>query len=285
MAARQPADVSTNAVVPPRARRPHPAVRMRGPGENRGVTTSIAPPLRSDGTPPRDARATLRVGVVSTYPPRACGIGTFSRDLRDALLGADASSAVDVAADRPRGRRAQAPEVVTRSARTSAATTLRRRARWNGAATSWSSSSTSTASSAATTGAHVLSLRGAAAADGPDAAHRPVGAGCARPRRCAPSAAIATLVCVFTETARRMIVAARLVSPDRVRVVPHGGPPSCCPSAVTAARLPPGVGATDADRTDRPARDVRPDLAGQGDRDGDRGHAGDRRPPSGGAAT
>jgi hypothetical protein len=35
---------------------------------------------------------------------------------------------------------------------------------------------------------------------------------------------LATLVCVFTETARRMIVEARLVSPERVRVVPHGAP-------------------------------------------------------------
>ena len=35
---------------------------------------------------------------------------------------------------------------------------------------------------------------------------------------------LATLVCVFTETARRMILDARLVPPERVRVVPHGGP-------------------------------------------------------------
>ena len=42
--------------------------------------------------------ATMRVGVVSTYPPRICGIGTFSRDLRDALLAVDEVSAVDIAA-------------------------------------------------------------------------------------------------------------------------------------------------------------------------------------------
>ena len=41
---------------------------------------------------------TVRVGVVSTYPPRACGIGTFSRDLREALLLADSVSAVDLVA-------------------------------------------------------------------------------------------------------------------------------------------------------------------------------------------
>ena len=34
----------------------------------------------------------------------------------------------------------------------------------------------------------------------------------------------ATLVTVFTETARRMVVEARIVPPERVRVVPHGAP-------------------------------------------------------------
>ena len=47
------------------------------------------------GASPSRAK-TMRVGVVSTYPPRACGIGTFSRDLRQALLSADGVSAVDL---------------------------------------------------------------------------------------------------------------------------------------------------------------------------------------------
>src|SRR3954453_21926607 len=47
--------------------------------------------------PAADAK-TMRVGVVSTYPPRICGIGTFSRDLREALLGVDGVWAVDIAA-------------------------------------------------------------------------------------------------------------------------------------------------------------------------------------------
>src|SRR4029079_1056453 len=40
---------------------------------------------------------------------------------------------------------------------------------------------------------------------------------------------LAALVCVFTETARRMILDARLVSPERIRVVPHGGPTALLP--------------------------------------------------------
>ncbi len=40
----------------------------------------------------------MRACLVSTYPPRQCGIATFTRDLRDALLGGDRSATVDVAA-------------------------------------------------------------------------------------------------------------------------------------------------------------------------------------------
>ena len=54
----------------------------------------------------------MRVAIVSTYPPRACGIGTFSRDLRDALLGADGVSSVDVAAIIRDADAEQTPEVV-----------------------------------------------------------------------------------------------------------------------------------------------------------------------------
>ena len=56
----------------------------------------------------------MRVGVVSTYPPRACGIGTFSRDLREALLGADGVAAVDLVAIVREDEAEQASEVVTR---------------------------------------------------------------------------------------------------------------------------------------------------------------------------
>src|SRR5215210_3192522 len=37
----------------------------------------------------------MRTAIVSTYPPRACGIGTFAADVRGALLGVDGISRVD----------------------------------------------------------------------------------------------------------------------------------------------------------------------------------------------
>ena len=83
---------------------------------------------------------------------------------------------------------------------------------------------------------------------------------------------MAVLVCVFTETARRMILDARLVSPERIRVVPHGGPSELLPSSRR------GRPAAERDRHRRStAGDLRPDLARQGNRDRDRGDAGDRR--------
>ena len=38
----------------------------------------------------------MRVAIISTDPPRPCGIGTFTADLRSALLGADPRTQVDV---------------------------------------------------------------------------------------------------------------------------------------------------------------------------------------------
>jgi glycosyltransferase involved in cell wall biosynthesis len=54
----------------------------------------------------------VRIAIVSTYPPRPCGLATFTTDLRHALLEADSSSEVVVASvldDEPAGR---GPEVI-----------------------------------------------------------------------------------------------------------------------------------------------------------------------------
>jgi glycosyltransferase involved in cell wall biosynthesis len=168
---------------------------------------------------------TMRVGVVSTYPPRACGIGTFSRDLRDALLTCDGVAAVDLVAIVRDDDVGQAEEVVTRIHQdqrgdyAAAARVLDRRGDdvvviqheygiFGGHE-----------------GAHVLSLAAELRQPMVLTLHTVLSAPSVRQAETLRALCdVAALVCVFTETARRMILDSRLVPPERVRVVPHGGP-------------------------------------------------------------
>jgi glycosyltransferase involved in cell wall biosynthesis len=180
----------------------------------------------------------LRVAIASTYPPRACGIGTFSRDLRDALLGAEGVRAVDVAAIVRDEGHDQAPEVVAcisqecRGDYATAARVLDRRK------------------------VDVVVLQHEFGIFGGDDGAFVVGF--ARDLRLplvvtlhtvlsqpSPGQAetlralcrAATLVTVFTETARRMIVDAGVADPERVRVLPHGGPTQLLPHDSGPRRL------------------------------------------------
>jgi glycosyltransferase involved in cell wall biosynthesis len=185
---------------------------------------------------------TMRVGLVSTYPPRACGIGTFSRDLREALLAADGVSDVDLAAIVREDDIDQAAEVVTRIHQdqrgdyAAAARVLQRRGDdvvviqheygiFGGHE-----------------GAHILSLAAELRQPMVLTLHTVLSAPSVRQAETLRALCdLAALVCVFTETARRMILDARLVSPERVRVVPHGGPTELLPAsdaAGPAARAP-----------------------------------------------
>jgi glycosyltransferase involved in cell wall biosynthesis len=168
---------------------------------------------------------TMRVGLVSTYPPRACGIGTFSRDLREALLAADGVSAVDLVAIVRDEDVDRAEEVVTRIHQdqrgdyAAAAAVLDRRGDdvvviqheygiFGGHE-----------------GAHILSLAAELRQPMVLTLHTVLSAPSVRQAETLRALCdAAALVCVFTETARRMILDARLVPPERVRVVPHGGP-------------------------------------------------------------
>lgn len=174
---------------------------------------------------------TMRVGVVSTYPPRACGIGTFSRDLRGALLEADGVSAVDLVAIVREDDAQQADEVVSlihqdqRGDYAAAARVLERRddvvviqheyGIFGGH-----------------DGAHILSLASELRQPMVLTLHTVLSAPSVRQAETLRALCdLAVLVCVFTETARRMILDARLITPERVRVVPHGGPTELLPGA------------------------------------------------------
>jgi glycosyltransferase involved in cell wall biosynthesis len=184
----------------------------------------------SNGAAAAAPAKTMQVGLVSTYPPRVCGIGTFSRDLREALLAAGGVSAVDLVAIVREDDVDAAPEVVTRIHQdqrgdyTAAARVLERRGSdvvviqheygiFGGHE-----------------GAHILSLAEGLQQPMVLTLHTVLSAPSVRQAETLRALCdLATLVCVFTETARRMIVDARLAPPERVRVVPHGGPTELLP--------------------------------------------------------
>src|SRR5947199_9639973 len=187
---------------------------------------------------PTGAR-TMRVGVVSTYPPRACGIGTFSRDLREALLASDEVSAVDLVAVVREDEVDQAAEVVTRIQQDqrgeySAAARLLERRRDDVVVIEHEYGIFG-----GPEGAHILSLAAELRQPMVLTLHTVLSAPSVRQAETLRALCdLAALVCVFTETARRMILDARLVSPERVRVVPHGGPTELLPDANATGRLP-----------------------------------------------
>jgi glycosyltransferase involved in cell wall biosynthesis len=167
----------------------------------------------------------MRVAVISTYPPRPCGIGTFSRDLRAALVEADPDIDVDVVAIVSDDQRRDEPEVVAliqqdvRSDYAAVARTLTSRGTdvvliehefgiFGGSAGSFVLSLVEELRQP-----YVVTLHTVLAEPSVQQADT-LRALCQR----------ATLVTVFTDTARRMVIEAQLVPPERVRVVPHGAP-------------------------------------------------------------
>jgi glycosyltransferase involved in cell wall biosynthesis len=236
----------------------------RGTDTGRGLrgaprtAADTAPPSAGSNGAARSAPArTLRVGVVSTYPPRACGIATFSQDLRDALLGTHGVSAVDVVAivrDDDAERKAEVIARIRQDERddyVAAARLLERRGQdvvvieheygiFGG-----------------DDGAHVLSLAEELRQPIVLTLHTVLSApSVSQAETMRALCDRAALVCVFTETARRMILEARLVAPERVRVVPHGGPIELLPDSngrsLGSASHRTGGPPSDALGTDRP---------------------------------
>ena len=167
----------------------------------------------------------MRIAVVSTYAPKACGIAVFSGDLRTAMIAADPGCRVDIVAVVDDLTAPTAPEVLTTVSRDD-------RGSYRAAAHELANHDVDVVVLE-----HEFGLfggpAGAAVLDFVDNLSLPLVVTlhtvlsepstdqlsvlrklCAR----------AELTTVFTHTARRMIVAQDIAPADRLRVVPHGVP-------------------------------------------------------------
>ena len=166
----------------------------------------------------------VRVGIVSTYPPRPCGIAMFSSDLRAALVGA--SPAVEV-------RIASIVRDVVGEHPSEVMTTIRQDVLSDYAAAAVELSSQvdvvlvehEFGIFGGDAGDFVLRLARELTVPMVVTLHTVLSApsveqACTLRALCR----LAAMVTVFTETARRMVIEAELVDPARVSVVPHGSP-------------------------------------------------------------
>jgi glycosyltransferase involved in cell wall biosynthesis len=172
----------------------------------------------------------MRVAVTSTYPPRPCGIGQFTKDLRAALLGISADMAVDIVSIVREKPRVEPPEVAVR---------IRQDVRSDYPAAAHVLNSRGTdvvlleheyGIFGGEVGSYVLSFVEELRQPLVVTLHTVLSAPAVRQAETLRALCErATLVTVFTETARRMVVAAHLAPPERVRVVPHGAPSMLLP--------------------------------------------------------
>ena len=227
------------------------------------------------GHVPARAANSVRTAIVSTYPPRACGIGTFAADLRGTLLGVADVERVDIVAvvnepssPQRRGLLATIAQAVrgdyVRAARMLGrldvdVVLLQHEYGIFGGRD----------------GEYVLSFAEELAQPLVVTLHTVLSE--PTPHQLEVLTELcsqAELVIVMTETAQRLLVECGACPEEKVRVVPHGAPTRLTARAAAAS----GPYA----RADGPlpALHVRADLAGQGARDGDRGAAVDPRAPS-----
>src|ERR1700710_3013646 len=163
----------------------------------------------------------MRVTLVSTYPPRACGIGTFSRDLRSAMLEADPDVDVDVLAIVRDTHLPHLPEVLS---------VIRQDVRADYVAAPGLLVERGTdvvvieheyGIFGGASGEYLLSLVGALQVPYVITLHTVLSTPSAEQAKVLTELCRrAALVTVFTETARRLVVEGQVAAPEKVRVVP-----------------------------------------------------------------
>jgi glycosyltransferase involved in cell wall biosynthesis len=195
----------------------------------------------------------MRVAIVSTYRPRHCGIAVFSFDLRAALLDADSSLSVEIVSI-VRGRKRQHPPEVL--------TTIRQDISHDYAAAALELARQDIdvvlieheyGIFGGDAGNFVLNLANELTVPFVVTLHTVLAD--PDPLQAAALRALcerATLVMVFTETARRMVVEQGLADAELVRVVPHGAPDELTAAAWSDGRGRPTTRKLDLSRLSLP---------------------------------
>ena len=189
----------------------------------------------------------MRMAIVSTYPPRPCGIGTFSRDLRSALIGADPSLRVDVISIVRDQLSSPAPEVLSVIRQDVRADYFATPALLTGSGIDVVLIEHEYGVFGGEAGSYVLSLVQELQQPFVVTLHTVLST--PTPRQAEVLTALcqrAALVTVFTETARRMVIDSGVVTADRVCVVPHGAPAILLANVAEATSVENAVLAADA---------------------------------------
>ena len=230
----------------------------------------------------------MRTAIVSTYPPRVCGIGTFAADVHAGLLGVaglDGVERVVIVDEQTRPERAGVTATIAQGVRGDYVRAARLLGRLDVDVVLLQHEY---GIFGGRDGDYVLSLAEELSQPLVVTLHTVL----EEPGR--HRAAVleslcdkAELVIVMTESAATLLEAGGACPAEKIRVVPHGAPAVLLRRAAEnrngrrsryaagRPRRPP--------RRALPAVDVRVDLGRQGDRDGDRSAAVDRRAPSAGA--
>ncbi|HEY8028539.1 MAG TPA: glycosyltransferase [Gaiellaceae bacterium] len=181
----------------------------------------------------------MRTAIVSTYPPRACGIGTFAADVRSTLLGVDGVERVDFVAvvnEPSRPQRRGLLSTIGQSVRGDYVRTARMLSRLDIDAVLLQHEY---GIFGGTDGEYVLSFAKELAQPLVVTLHTVLSE--PTPNQLAVLSELcerAELVIVMTDTAERMLVECGACAEEKIRVVPHGAPARLTARASVSAVAP-----------------------------------------------
>jgi glycosyltransferase involved in cell wall biosynthesis len=167
----------------------------------------------------------LRTAIVSTYPPRACGIGTFAADVRSALLGVDGVDRVErvVVVNEP--SRPERPGLVATIAQAARGDYVRAARILGRLDVDVVLLQHEYGIFGGADGSYVVSLAEELSQPLVVTLHTVLSE--PTKRQASVLAALcrqAELVIVMTETARQLLIASETCPAEKIRVVPHGAP-------------------------------------------------------------